>query len=173
MKSYLEFISENLEYHLLNNIPMNENMFRYGSSEFFGIIQEARENINKIAFTETELEFLATDIGTFGLFEGQEVPLDLPLLDEDTKVKLNRPKRGGSKKFYVYVKNGRGNVVKVSFGDTSGLSAKINNPKSRKAFAARHKCKSKTDKSSAGYWACRLPRYAKSLGLVGGGNYFW
>jgi hypothetical protein len=40
-------------------------------------------------------------------------------------------------------------------------------------FAARHNCDTKTDKTKAGYWACRLPKYAKSLGLKGGGDYFW
>ena len=45
---------------------------------------------------------------------------------EDDHVELNRAKRGGSKKFYVYVKNDKGNVIKVEFGDTTGLKAKIN-----------------------------------------------
>ena len=43
--------------------------------------------------------------------------------------------------------------------------AKINNPKARKAFAARHKCSQKKDRTKASYWSCRLPRYAKQLGL--------
>ena len=56
------------------------------------------------------------------------------------KVQLNKPKRGGSKKFYVYVKNPKtGNVKKVSFGDT-GLSVKIKQKGARASFAARHKC---------------------------------
>ncbi len=77
-----------------------------------------------------------------------------------------KPKRGGSKKFYVFVKNPQTKKIKkISFGDTTGLSAKINNPKARKAFAARHDCKNKTDKTKASYWSCRLPRYAKLLGL--------
>jgi hypothetical protein len=87
---------------------------------------------------------------------------------------LNKPKRGGAKKFYVYVKDPKTkNIKKVSFGDTTGLSAKINNPKARKAFADRHDCKNKKDKTKAGYWACRLPRYAKLLGLKGSYSGFW
>ena len=87
---------------------------------------------------------------------------------------LNKPKRGGSKKFYVYVKNPKTKKIKkVSFGDTSGLSAKINNPKARKAFAARHDCKNKTDKTKASYWSCRLPRYSKLLGLKSNFTGFW
>jgi len=49
----------------------------------------------------------------------------------------------------------------------------LNNPEARKSFAARHNCADKKDKTKAGYWACNLPRYAKSLGLQGGGNFYW
>jgi hypothetical protein len=83
------------------------------------------------------------------------------------KVKLNSPKRGGSKKYYVYTKNKKGNVIKVSWGDTTGLKTKANNPGAVKSFVARHDCKNKKDKTKAGYWACRTPRY-KSLGVKGG-----
>ena len=72
------------------------------------------------------------------------------------KVKLNDPVRGGSKKFYVYVKNDKGNVVKVSFGDTTGLSIKRDDPERRKSFRARHKCDTAKDKTSARYWSCRM-----------------
>ena len=53
------------------------------------------------------------------------------------------------------------------------LSVKINDPKARQAFADRHNCDTANDKTSARYWSCRLPYYAKDLGLKGGGNYFW
>ena len=99
-------------------------------------------------------------------------------LDEAKEKKKNpplgKPKRGGSKKFYVYVKNPKTKKIKkVSFGDTSGLSAKINNPEARRAFAARHDCKNKKDKTKASYWSCRLPRYAKLLGLKSSFSGFW
>jgi len=94
-------------------------------------------------------------------------------MTEEKEVELNSPKRGGNKKFYVYVKNDKGNVIKVEFGDTSGLKAKIDDPEARKNFAARHQCDTKKDKTKPGYWACRLPYYAKQLGLSGGGNFFW
>ncbi len=91
-------------------------------------------------------------------------------------VKLNKPKRGGSKKFYVYVMNPETKKVKkVSFGAKSGggnLAVKLKDPKARKAFADRHNCEDKNDKTKAGYWSCRLPRYAKSLGLSGGGTWW-
>lgn len=84
------------------------------------------------------------------------------------KVKLNSPKRGGSKKYYVYVRDPKTkNIKKVSWGDTTGLSTKANNPAAVRSFVARHKCKQKNDKTKAGYWACRTPRY-KALGVKGG-----
>jgi len=90
-------------------------------------------------------------------------------------VELNKPTRSsGPKKYQVYVKNpSTGNIKKVSFGDAKGgLTAKVSNPKARKAFAARHNCKDKKDKTKAGYWACRANRFAN---LWGGKTYpgFW
>ena len=70
------------------------------------------------------------------------------------KVKLNDPIRGGSKKFYVYVKNAKGNIIKVSFGDTTGLSIKRDDPARRKSFRARHNCDTAKDKTTARYWSC-------------------
>jgi len=73
------------------------------------------------------------------------------------KVKLGKVKRGGSRKFYVYVKNPKtGNVKKVSFGDNTGLSIKTKDPKKRASFKARHKCDQKKDRTKAGYWSCRM-----------------
>ena len=78
-----------------------------------------------------------------GNYEGKDVALDLPRLDEaeyqGKKVELGKPKRGGAKKFYVYVMNPKTKKVKkVQFGDTTGLSVKIDDPKARQSFAARH-----------------------------------
>ena len=70
------------------------------------------------------------------------------------KVKLNKPMQGDVKKFKVYVKNTKGNVVKVNFGQ-KGMNIKKNNPERRKSFRARHKCDQKKDKTSAGYWSCK------------------
>jgi hypothetical protein len=111
----------------------------------------------------------------FGIYEGKHVPLEQPMIEatKDKDVELNSPKRGGKAKYYVYVKNDKGNVIKIQFGDTTGLSAKINDRDAARNFAARHQCDTKNDKTKAGYWACRLPKYAKQLGLKGGGSYFW
>ena len=88
------------------------------------------------------------------------------------KVALNKPKRGGSKKFYVYVKSKKGNVKKVSFGDT-GLSVKLKQRGARASFAARHKCAQKKDKTKAGYWSCNIGRYWKSLGGSSNFSGYW
>ena len=71
------------------------------------------------------------------------------------KVKLNDPFRtsGGPKKFSVYVKNEKGNVVKVNFGDPN-MEIKRDDPARRKSFRARHNCDTAKDKTSARYWSC-------------------
>lgn len=112
----------------------------------------------------------------FGIYEGVTVPLEQPMI-EGPEPELNKPKRNSEpgKKYVVYVKNPKtGNVKKITFGDEKGgLTSKINDRDAARNFASRHNCDTKTDKLSAGYWACRLPKYAKDLGLKGGGNYFW
>ena len=96
-------------------------------------------------------------------------------MEEDDKEEIGKPKRGGAKKFYVFVKDGD-KTKKVSFGAKDGgskLSVKLDDPKARKAFADRHNCDTANDKTKPSYWSCRLPSYAKQLGLSGGGSFFW
>lgn len=162
-----------LQFHKENQIPLAHNIFRPHSENYYKLFCHARSLKESIQLSEFDEYLLSTDIGEFGLYEGKEVPLDHPFIDEEKDVELNKPKRGGKKKFYVYVKNDKGNVIKVEFGDTSGLQAKISDPAARKSFAARHNCAAKKDKTSPGYWSCNLPRYASELGLKGGGNFFW
>ena len=72
------------------------------------------------------------------------------------KVKLNDPIRTSEnpkKKFKVYVKNAKGKVVVVRFGDPN-MSIKRDDPKRRAAFRARHNCADKKDKTTPGYWSC-------------------
>jgi hypothetical protein len=200
----------NLQYHLDNKLTLSECVYRYSSDSFIQLFAEARQALRdgKITLNEQDLLLIeTTDIGEYGMYEGQKVPLDLPMIDEvdydsledeiannefgmdynqlgpnekewvddevanlnegeyrGKDVPLNKPKRGGSKKFYVYTKNKKGNVVKVSFGGTTGLNVKIDEPGARSSFAARHKCATKKDKTKPGYWACNIGRYWKSLG---------
>jgi hypothetical protein len=179
-KQHIAPISEGMRYHLSNQIQLHENIFRPGSKSHIDLIHEARllwkqgiielQGIDKFLFENT-------DLGRFGMYEGKMVPLDLPLMEieilteteleeEKKQPALGKPKRGGSKKFYVYVKDPRTKrIKKISFGDTTGLKAKLNNPKARQAFAKRHNCPQKKDRTKASYWSCRLPRYAKLLGF--------
>ena len=70
------------------------------------------------------------------------------------KVKLNKPMQGDVKKFKVYVKNPKGNVVKVNFGDPN-MRIKKNDPARRKSFRARHNCDNPGPKWKARYWSCK------------------
>ena len=99
---------------------------------------------------------------------------DLTEAKNDNKP-IGKPMRdsSGGKAYKVYVKDPKTKKVKtVRFG-SGGLKAKINNSKARQAFAKRHKCSTRNDKTKASYWSCRLPRYAKLLGLKSNFSGFW
>ena len=180
-----EILSEGLKYHIDNNKPLTEHIYRAGSQNYFDLWSEARALYSRGIIdikNQDDLEILTeTQLGEFGMYEGKKVPLDfimeeVELEEADKKKKtppIGKPKRGGSKKFYVYVRKPGGGIKKVSFGDTTGLSAKINNPEARRAFAKRHDCANKKDRTKASYWSCRLPRYAKLLGLKSNFSGFW
>lgn len=238
MSQILGGVSESLKWHLDNNKPVTENIFRPGSDAFFEVIKEARKAFDlggvNLCAIDKEL-FESSEIGNFGLFNGELVPLDLPMESivetnqpafsindvnpdfqvdvmgklvknikplawaknaeascitfegevdgqsckcryddgqdayifeakyHDKEVKLNYPMRntGSGKKYYVYVKNPKtGKVKKISFGDVKGgLTAKVSNPKARKSFSSRMNCPAKKDKTTAGYWACRINKF--------------
>ena len=245
-----EILSEGLRYHIDNKKPLTEHVYRAGSSNYFNLWAEARSLYLReiLDFSGDDLEILTeTDLGHFGIYEGQKVPLDFIMEEEEPveEIKLTgagvmdmvrrvskdaklldflnfntfrdflvfiktgslddyyevendikqydqqltegldeakskpkkknppigKPKRGGAKKFYVYVRD-KGKIKKVSFG-AQGMSAKINNSKARAAFSKRHNCPQKKDKTKASYWSCRLPRYAKLLGLKSSFSGFW
>jgi hypothetical protein len=193
-----ERLSEHILYHVYNKLPLVENTFRYNSEAFLNLWQEARwlHTNNQIKFDGIDEEILKeTDLGKFDFYEGHLVPLDLLLEYEDAEAAginnisdepisektdkkhpaLGKPKRGGAKKFYVYVKDPKTKrIKKVSFGMAGGgLRAKLNNPKARKAFAARHKCAQAKDRTTARYWSCRLPRYSKLLGFKTTFSGYW
>jgi hypothetical protein len=179
-----EILSEGLKYHMDNALPLTEHVFRAGSTEYFNLWAEARalyaRNILEVQGDDLEV-LLETDLGHFALVEGKKIPLDFPMelneeeVNEEAKKKLNKPMRdsSGGKAYKVYVKDPKtGKIKTIRFG-SGGLRAKINNKDARNAFAARHKCSTKKDKTKAGYWSCRLPRYAKLLGLKSNFSGFW
>ena len=130
---------------------------------------------------KTELEHttdkeVAKEIAMDHVYEDLEYYDKLEKIEEEKKQPaLGKPKRGGSKKFYVYVKDPKTKrIKKVSFGMAGGgLRAKLNNPKARQAFSKRHDCPNKKDKTKASYWSCRLPRYAKLLGFKTTFSGYW
>ena len=186
-------VSEGLRYHLNNQIPLVENVYRYGSESYFNLINEVRELYNKgkvdLSFMDEEL--IKTDIGKKAIFEGKEVWLDIPMEDNEIlseakfrgkTVKTSSPQRdsSGGKAYRVYVsgcakktKSNPSGVKQIRFG-SGGLRAKLSDPDRKKAYNARHGCSKgrHNDKCMAGYWSCRLPRYAKKLGLSGGGTWW-
>jgi hypothetical protein len=191
IKSYTQYlaesqepnISESLSYHIANSLSIAESVYRPFSNSHLQLLKEARELFDHGKLKMSGLDHIlysTTNIGKFGKYEGVEVPLDI-VFEEDQlneaeyegrKVEIGKPMRGGSKKYVVYVMNpSTKRVKKIQFGDP-GLSAKVSNPKARKSFAARHQCHKKKDRTTAGYWACRINRYAH---LWGGKTYpgYW
>lgn len=185
-------ISEGLNYHITNNKPLTENIYRPGSDNYFKLWKEARtlysRNLLEIDNNDDLDIILNTHLGEYGLYLGTLVPLDFPMIDESLsflheaeykgkEVQLNKPKRGGSKKFYVYVRDPKTKrIKKVSFGAAGGgqnLAVKIRDPKARRAFAKRQQCDRKKDRTTPGYWSCNIGKYWKSLG--GGSNFsgYW
>lgn len=180
LKTFNELnLSDNFKYHYDKNISITESIFRYGSDSYLSLLKETRnlynDGIIELINEDKDL-FEQTNIGTFDYFNGELVPIDLPQEDyslfeaeyKGKEVDLNKPKRngGGGKKYYVYVKDPKsGNVKLIRFGDVKGgLSAKVSDPEARKRFASRHNCSMKKDKTTAGYWACRINRYANIFG---------
>ena len=170
-----ELISEGLRYHILHKKGVDSNIFRPGSDQFFKLFREARilYRVGLYQLNESEIELIKdTDIGEFGIYEGDIVPLDFPMLYEEDileakykgrKVKLGTKgaKRIGGGRARVYTRNPKnGKVIKVEFGsslpDAMGDSEK--HKKRRKSFGKRHRCADKKDKTKPGYWACRATK---------------
>jgi len=87
----------------------------------------------------------------------EEVTQEAWAAEENKGKKLNKPFRTpkGPKKFSVYVKNEKGNVVKVNFGDPN-MEIKRDSPERRKSFRARHNCDNPGPKTKARYWSCKM-----------------
>ena len=216
----IELLSESLRYHIDNNRPLTEHLYRAGSKKYFELFSEARYlySRNIINLSGDDLEIInETDLGHFGILENnKKVPLDYPMLCEGEKMEykkgdklkvklkngkefdsyssnkgiaygkidgdrkpfsldavvneakkkkknnkpIGKPMRSssGGKAYKVYVRDPKTKKIKTIRFGSGGLKAKINNPKARQAFAKRHDCKNKKDKTKASYWSCRLPR---------------
>ena len=182
LSNYDVMISEGLQYHLDNQIPLNENVYRYGSEKYFNLINEVRSLYKEgnIDLSLLDEELVRQFIGDKGVYEGKDVWLNFPMeevrLYEDKhngrEVSLNSPKKSGSQN-YVYVTGclkDKSKVKKITYG--SAMKDKLKDPDRRKAFSARHGCEglSLKDKCTKKYWSCRKPR---DFGGVTGSNSWW
>ena len=137
-----KLLSEGLTYHVQNNVPLNESIYRPGSKSFFAMINEARAAYERgdIALNEDDYDLIKTDIGQLAEYNGMVVALDFPILEMYTideaeykgrKVKLNKPQRNSGSsggKYVVYVKNPKTKKVKkLTFGSRD-MSVKLKDP---------------------------------------------
>jgi hypothetical protein len=173
-------VSEELQYHIDENLTLTNNVFMVYSKKYFDLINEVRDLWMRdlIQLNEEDEQMVMSDTGKVALFEDEMVYLDAPVLESDDfdflneaehrgkKVNIGKPFRtpGGPKKFAVYVKTPGGGVKKVTFGDPN-LKVRNKNKGAAKSFRARHKCDQKKDRTTAGYWSCNVGRYSKQLGL--------
>ena len=101
-------LSENLQYHLDKNIPLFESVFRIGSDAHLNLIREARKMYSRdiIDLCEEDEALIKTHLGEFGIYEGEAVPLDLPMLAENVEKDINQLKKlSNRKERYNYIKN--------------------------------------------------------------------
>jgi hypothetical protein len=121
-----------------------------------------KKNMNYV-ITESQLERLSQEIELSDSFYGSVEETNFVVGDllteaeyQGRKVTLNKPflTPNGPKKRSVYVKNEKGNVVKVNFGDPN-MRIKAYSPKHRKSFRARHHCENPGPKYKSRYWSCR------------------
>ena len=167
----LELMSEGMRYHIETKTSLYNPIYRPGSKAFATLMKEARELCEMgHPFSLEEKEMLEGSCGEKAMYEGKPVILEYPMVEEELDeaeyhckdVPIGKPQRGGSRKFYVYVKDGD-KVKKISFGDPN-LSVKVGDPKRRASFVARHRCTEKNDRLTAGYWSCRIGRYPHLTG---------
>ena len=120
-----------------------------------GDFTEARD-VSVVEFSLAKIDLLAAGATQSEILEGDASEA----FEAEAKEKktLNKPFRlpsGSKKKFGVYVKNDKGNVVKVTFGDPN-MEIKRDDPERRKSFRARHQCDTNPGpKYKARYWSCR------------------
>ncbi len=170
-------ISEGLEYHLERNISLMESVYRIESEAWLDLVNEARIlwESGEIELEMDDLFLVGTDAGRTGIYEGEEVLLDVPFYIEDDideaeyrgrKVDLNKPFRtpGGPRKFAVYTKNESGNIIKLGFGQP-GMRVNNDDPEKARSFRKRMRCDNPGPRWKAKWWSCNVARYRKLLGI--------
>lgn len=171
-------LSEGLRFHINENIPISTNIYRPGSQKYFSLFNEARSlyNAGKIDLHHDidKLYIKELDIGEWAEYNGQLVPLDYPMLIEESlyeakykgkEVKLGkagaRRVKGKKGRAEVFVRDKKTKKIKrVEFGSEMPMamgSSKAHKDR-RKSFGDRHQCSKKKDKTKAGYWSCRATK---------------
>jgi hypothetical protein len=112
-------------------------------------MQRAKGENTLLKFNQMELKNVWGEVTEAAEYQGR-------------KVQLNNPTKGDVKKFKVYVKNDKGNVVKVEFGDPN-MEIKRDDPARRKSFRARHNCDNPGPKYKARFWSCKFWEKGKSV----------
>lgn len=169
-------ISEGLRYHIDRELPLMESVYRIESEAWLNMVNEARDlwERNIIDLNEDDLFLISTDAGRIGEYEGERVLLDVSFYEEDVDeaeyrgkdVNLNKPFRtpGGPRKFAVYTKNDKGNVIKVGFGQP-GMRVNNDDPEKARSFQKRMRCDNPGPRWKPRWWACNVARYRKLLGI--------
>ena len=114
-------IEDIVAYHVDNKIPLFENQMRPFSDSYFQLFREVRNLYREGKYEPVdsfEQDLLESDIGEVLIIDGKKVPLDHIIEEPDKDVELNKPKAGGDKKYYVYVRDPQTkNIKKVQNGE--------------------------------------------------------
>lgn len=178
-KKYTEFVSSNnLQYHIDNNISITESVFRIGSEAYLNLINEARalHERGEIELCEED-KFIVENLktgqkGTITINgKKKTVTLDDPHIrrkDEPSKMLfiVYRPHPSGKKD----KETGLVKAMAIGFGQDTGpgkddIRQKHQDPARRKQFLARHGCSKKTNMYASGWWSCNVHKFYKQLGL--------
>ena len=168
--SNLQQMKRQCEYLLDFDENLIEKILENGHDWAQDHISEAKNNMDQVFdFLMNEIKGDDSDVQSESylpnikgkkIYEDQYGSVEiLPIQESEykgRKVTLNKPfyTPDGPKKRSVYVKNSKGNVVKVNFGDPN-MEIKRDSPSHRKSFRARHKCSEKKDRTTPGYWSCK------------------
>jgi len=168
--SNLQQMKRQCEYLLDFDKEQVEEILNNGHDWAQDHISEAKNNMDQVfdflmneikgEDSEFQTESYLPNIRGKKIYEDQYGSVEiLPIQESEykgRKVTLGKPfyTPDGPKKRSVYVKNSKGNVVKVNFGDPN-MEIKRDSPSHRKSFRARHKCSEKKDRTTPGYWSCK------------------
>lgn len=139
---------EDIYDYILNNLGYEDEYAESGDDDYENWDEEDMDEAHSILEKWGKLEWteISENINESEVFQEAEY--------QGRKVQLGKIMAGDVKKFKVYVKNDKGRVVKVNFGQ-KGVKIKKNNPKRRKSFRARHKCSTPGPRWKARYWSCK------------------